>query len=318
MERFISLPNCATIILQISLKVGVVMKIGVIGGGSIGLLFTSYLAKSAHAVTLFVRREAQQQAIHTMGLTLKAGSSAYTSQPKVCLLSETDRSDIDVLIVAVKSYDVEQIMPEIIEKFRNTRSILFVQNGMQHLRFLPHLKMHSIYMGVVEHGAMKESDHLINHTGVGRTKIAPYLDGHSGINWEKLSKENFPFFYQNDWYAMVSEKLHINAVINPLTAILRIPNGALLTNTHWLELMEQLSKEACKVLNIKYHEAWKDLVAVCENTSLNKSSMLRDIENKRRTEIEAINGFILNSAEGKNIEVPNNRFVYQIIKGMEE
>ncbi|WP_408010881.1 2-dehydropantoate 2-reductase [Pseudalkalibacillus sp. A8] len=294
------------------------MKIGVIGGGSIGLLFTAYLSKSPHEVVLFVRREAQQQAIGTMGLTLKYGSSVYTCQPGVRLLSGADHNDIDVLIVAVKSYNIEQVMPEIGEKFSRTRSILFVQNGMQHLRVLPKLQMHSIYIGVVEHGALKESDHLISHTGLGQTKIAPYLDGHSGINWEKLSKENFPFTYQNDWYAMLSEKLHINAVINPLTAILKVTNGALLTNPYWVYLMKQLSKEACKVLNIKDHEAWKDLVTVCKNTSLNKSSMLRDIENNRKTEIDAINGFLLNSAQQKNIEVPNNRFVFQVIKGMEE
>ncbi len=294
------------------------MKIGVIGGGAIGQLFTAYLSKSPHDVVLFVRRETQQQAIQTMGLTLKFGTSVYTCQPDVRLLSGRDHEDIEVLIVAVKSYDVEQVIPEIGERFSRTRAILFVQNGMQHLRVLPKLQMHSIYLGVVEHGALKESDHSIIHTGLGQTRIAPYLDGHSGINWEILSKENFPFTYQKDWYAMLSEKLHINAVINPLTAILKVNNGDLLANPYWFHLMKQLSKEACKVLNIEDHEAWKDLVSVCENTSLNKSSMLRDIENNRKTEIDAINGFLLNSAQQKSIEVPNNQFVYQVIKGMED
>lgn len=293
------------------------MKAAIIGGGSIGLLFTAYLLQSGMDVSLIVRRKEQKTAIQNDGLKLKSRNGQYTFQPDVHLLSEVESITADVLIVAVKSYQVADIKSEILTKYEQRKSILFVQNGMHHIKYLPDLKNHSIYLGIVEHGSLKESDTCIRHTGIGQTRIAPYIDGHSGINWEQHSTDSFAFVHHHDWYEMLSEKLHINSVINPLTAILGVENGKLLDNPDWVDLMKKLSAESCRVLHINESDAWKDLLTVCKNTSLNKSSMLRDIEGRRKTEIEAINGYLVDLASQEQIDVSNHEFVYKMIKGME-
>ncbi|MGM7701065.1 2-dehydropantoate 2-reductase [Pseudalkalibacillus sp. Hm43] len=294
------------------------MKVAVIGGGSVGLLYTAHLTKMGHEVELFVRREEQVKTIKENGLLLKVGEGEYSTRPGVSLIDEDALVEKDLLIIAVKSYQLESIMKFISERFERTKAILFVQNGMKHIHLIPELKSHSLFLGIVEHGALRQSDGVIQHTGIGRTKVAPYLDGHSGINWNKLSSDAFPFILQSDWYEMLSRKLHINSVINPLTGLLKVRNGELQDHPEWIKLMSSLSREACRVLQLAEKEAWEDLMAVCKNTSLNKSSMLRDIEQGRKTEIEAINGYLVRLAENSNLKIPNQEFVYRAIKGMEK
>ncbi len=294
------------------------MKVAVIGGGSVGLLFTAYLTHMGHDVELFVRREEQVKTIKTDGLLLKVGDVECLTRPGVSLIDEDSLVEKDLLIIAVKSYQLESIMKFISERFEPTKAILFVQNGMDHIQLIPELKSHSLFLGIVEHGALRQSDGVIQHTGMGRTKVAPYVDGHSGINWTKLSSEAFPFLLQSDWYEMLSRKLHINSVINPLTGLFKVQNGELQDNSEWQKLMSHLSREACRVLQLNEKDAWEDLMAVCKNTSLNKSSMLRDIEQGRKTEVEAINGYLVRLAEKNNMRIPNQEFVYRAIKGMEK
>ena len=56
---------------------------------------------------------------------------------------------------------------------------------------------------------------------------------------------------------------------------------------------------------------------VCEKTSINICSMLQDIRNRRKTEIESINGKIIEYAESKGMDLPFNRSLYLLIKSME-
>ncbi|WP_257350565.1 2-dehydropantoate 2-reductase [Pseudalkalibacillus decolorationis] len=295
------------------------MRVAIIGGGSVGLLFAAYLQKNRHEVTLYVRRKEQQTNLQQSGLVVHSLKTEFTTHPKVRILDTSPQESYDLVIVAVKSYDLELVLPILANGFNHSRSLLLLQNGMLHTRWISDLTMFSVYLGSVEHGALRESDTEVLHTGVGRTKVAPYLDGRSGLNWDKLSIDVFPFQQEADWYNMLCKKLMINTVINPLTALLRVKNGDLLEQSNWLQMMERLFQETCRVMDVSEIEtSWKELINVCENTSSNKSSMLRDIENGHRTEIDAITGYVLMVAEQKGIPIPYNQFIYQAIKGMED
>lgn len=116
-------------------------------------------------------------------------------------------------------------------------------------------------------------------------------------------------------------KLVINAVINPLTAILRVKNGELLESAWTRELMLDLYREACLVAEAKDiqlpDDLWQTILTVCEATSRNHSSMLQDIEQSRTTEIDRINGSLLQMAEELNLDLPAHRTVYRLVKALE-
>jgi len=117
---------------------------------------------------------------------------------------------------------------------------------------------------------------------------------------------------------MLTRKFIVNCVINPLTAILKVPNGELLTNQHYFQLFNTLFNEISVILQLENDDAYyENLVGVCRNTDINRSSMLKDLEENRPTEIDAILGYILQEAINKNLEAPLVHTFYHLIKGSE-
>ena len=123
---------------------------------------------------------------------------------------------------------------------------------------------------------------------------------------------------EENYEKMLLKKLVVNAVINPLTAILRIKNGELIENPHYFKLVKSLFAEIQECLHLQKPEHYfKNIITVCEQTAQNKSSMLRDLEEKRPTEMEAILGYILEKAIEKEIHTPIIELFYQAVKGKE-
>jgi 2-dehydropantoate 2-reductase len=61
----------------------------------------------------------------------------------------------------------------------------------------------------------------------------------------------------------------------------------------------------------------QQIIDICKNTSENRSSMLKDIEANRMTEVDAILGYILGEAQRKEMTAPTIETLYYLIKGKE-
>jgi 2-dehydropantoate 2-reductase len=138
---------------------------------------------------------------------------------------------------------------------------------------------------------------------------------------EMLEKAGFHTVMSKNMDVRIWSKLTINAVINPLTAILRVKNGDLLLSPWVRSLMNDLYQETRMVATAKGillpDELWDTMLSVCEATSLNHSSMLQDIEQSRRTEIDYINGSLVKMAKDLNLEIPTHQTVYHLVKALE-
>ncbi len=289
------------------------MDIHIIGGGAIGLLFASYLSEDHH-VQLYVRTEEQAGIICKEGIRLKRGGETTIHKVPAFRLDDGYRGN-GLLIVAVKQYQLEEIMP-VIRKHEG--SILFLQNGMAHLSFAEKLaETQSIFVGVVEHGAMRTEKNEIVHTGIGRTKIA-FLEGGAKELVPLPGTEAFPVVWEKDPIEMLQSKLLINSIINPLTAVLEVPNGELLDNPHYASIFDSYFEEMEKVLGVKdANAARENLAGVCRATGANRSSMLCDLEAGRQTEIDAILGYCLLLAKQKGVDAPISEILYKMVKGKE-
>jgi 2-dehydropantoate 2-reductase len=120
----------------------------------------------------------------------------------------------------------------------------------------------------------------------------------------------------NDFKAVSWKKLVINSSINPVSAIYRIRNGELPKNHEAAMDMAALLVEGVSVAQkagvpLNYGEMWSSVLETCRNTAENKSSMLRDIESSRPTEIEAINGSIIRLGKKFGVETPQNAAVFR-------
>ena len=137
-----------------------------------------------------------------------------------------------------------------------------------------------------------------------------------------LKKANLDVTVVDDPDIAVWKKAIINAGINPLGALLEIPNGGIISNAYSKRIQEQIVREAVNValsIGITFNpdEMVELTRGVCEKTSKNLCSMLQDRQANRRTEIDSINGIIIEHGKRASITTPYNDTVYCLIKAME-
>ncbi|MBA2874094.1 2-dehydropantoate 2-reductase [Thermaerobacillus caldiproteolyticus] len=292
------------------------MRVGIVGAGAIGLLTAAYL-HDKYDVTVYTRRHMQANVLNEQGLSLVKQGQQRTISIRAKLLDDELLTD-DVVIVAVKQYDVAYVI-ERCKQLSGVETFIFLQNGMGHVRLLSHLKTRNIVLGVVEHGALKHDDRTVEHTGMGKT-ILSLFQGELGKAEQLLMTPipDFPFHYADDWEEMLTKKLVVNAVINPLTALLRVKNGKLLEVNEYQTMMELLFSEIKTVLALpNEQEAWEHIVSICRKTAGNRSSMLTDIEQGRKTEIDGILGYVIGKGQERGIPTPLSQFLFYAIKGLE-
>lgn len=293
------------------------MEIGIIGGGSIGLLFAAYLM-GAGQVTIYTRTSEQAEEINRSGLVLEKGPE-QTKLPALAKPIDEWAGGDDLTIIAVKQYQLGEVIDRICSNGLCSKSLLFLQNGMGHLEKIAEISAGDILVGAVEHGALKINNHTVRHNGDGVTNIAAYKGSLKAVKKvAELISETFPFSFKEDFYQMMINKLIINAVINPFTAVLGVKNGALLDNPFYFQTARQLFSEIAAVLDLDNSERhFEQIQAICRKTAENRSSMLKDIEAGRRTEVDAILGYILKTAVQKERKCPILECFYHLIKGME-
>jgi 2-dehydropantoate 2-reductase len=118
-------------------------------------------------------------------------------------------------------------------------------------------------------------------------------------------------------------KVVINAAINPLTALLSIPNGELLERPAARRLMHALAREAAQVaeaegVQLPFSDPAAAAEDVARRTAANFSSMLQDVRRGARTEIGVICGAIVRRGETHGIVTPVNEMCWQLVRALEE
>ncbi len=136
-----------------------------------------------------------------------------------------------------------------------------------------------------------------------------------------LKSAKFNVEIVEDAQSLIWGKLVINAAINPLTALLRVPNGALLERSSAREMMGTLAEEVAQVAQAEgVHLPFSDPVAAVEEvahkTAANHSSMLQDVLRGAPTEIDAICGAVVQRAQKHNIPTPANWACWKLIKAL--
>lgn len=310
---------------------GVIMNIGIVGAGSMGMLFAAKCAQSVTVSNIYlVTRKAEQAAIiNEQGLRV-SGATDLLSHRVQAIASDThelQRPPLDWLFVFVKQHHFDEGLMTYMAYWaeRGTKLLCF-QNGIGHIeRLAKHIPIQHIFTAVTTEAALRQSPSEVLHTGSGETII-----GHEAEDlcpelslkhlMKVLKDAGFVVSLSKNMNSIVWRKLLINAVINPLTAIMHVSNGQLLKCEHRVHLMRTLLEEGCataRSIGVDYPaDLWEQIVDVCHATAANQSSMLQDVLHERPTEIEAINGAIIRVAHDNHIRVPTHEAVYHIIKGL--
>lgn len=293
------------------------MRIGIIGAGSIGLLFSAYLSKTC-PVTVYTKTAEQAEAINQYGVVLVKKDKELKCNVNACHINHWNAQE-DFTIVAVKQYQIEEVINKIVKVSKKASNILFLQNGMSHLKLLSQLEENNLFVGSVEHGAYKENFYRVKQNGEGVTHLALFSGNPEDlVSFSTLVPKDFPVHIHQNYYDMLLSKLIVNSIINPLTAILQVENGILLKNEYYYEVLKSIFAEVSYILNLADPDVYfQKVLEVCEKTALNRSSMLKDLELGRKTEVDAILGFLLEEAQKQEKPAPIMEMLYHLVKGKE-
>lgn len=315
------------------------MRIMIVGAGSLGLLFAAKLSVFSEHMTVIARSREQADELAQKGILL-VGTAELIRTTRSGVIdfryyieeSETGNSTLhhfDYIFLMVKQPAITQ---ELINNLKSQMSkdtyLISFQNGIGHeVKLGEELGRDRLLLAVTTEGARREGLTTVTHTGHGVSYIGTSEDSDHIVDSthillvEMLEKAGFHAMMSKNMDVRIWSKLTINAVINPLTAILRVKNGELLRSPWARALMNDLYQETRLVATAKGvllpDELWDTLLSVCEATSLNHSSMLQDIEQSRRTEIDHINGSLVKMAKELNLEIPTHQTVYQLVKALE-
>lgn len=165
----------------------------------------------------------------------------------------------------------------------------------------------------------------IRHAGEGETAIGLRERGGSAVHAlvSSLNNAGFETRLVDNVEGLIWGKLIINVGINALTAIVRVKNGRIAAMHGIRKVMENAVGEAVNVavakgIHLPYEEPLERVVAVCEATKDNVSSMLQDVLKGKPTEIEMINGAIAREGERLRIPTPVNRALTYMVQGIQE
>lgn len=293
------------------------MNIVFVGAGSVGMLMASFLAETMD-VTVVVRRKEQLDALQTNGLLRKNMNGTITKSSVRVVTSLENIPSNSFVIVSVKYAQLKKVYPEL-EKLPVHIPILFVQNGLAHFNEALTLPQLTITFGSCQFGAEKENDHTVIHRGIGVLKLAVGRGNPNVLQtFDKVKRELFPIEFVEDAEGMLFEKALLNCFVNPLTTILNVKNGELITNEHTKTLLKRLYEELMEAFpNQREELSFGDVISLCEKTAPNTSSMLQDRLMNRKTEVESIVGAVIKKAEQNGKTVPTLKTLYHLVLALE-
>lgn len=304
------------------------MQYVLVGPGALGCLLASAASKGLQEnekFTLLDHNAQRAKQIATDGIVYEreGDSSSF------CVDAVADPAQlghVDVLIVCVKSYDVADCLQFCRPAISETTLVLLMQNGIGHLDFASGSYGVTVF-GTTTEGATRLGPGHVRHAGKGLTQLG--FPGTADEQSKQLLEKTKELFSRGGMEVQTTDdilvklwaKLFVNVGINALTAILGCRNGELLTLSGAAERMERAVREAVQVARAKNIGGEDDPIQltrlVCEKTAANVSSMLQDVRNRKRTEIGAINGAVVDLAKELGIETPENERLVEQVKEIE-
>ncbi|HUM69568.1 MAG TPA: 2-dehydropantoate 2-reductase, partial [Chloroflexota bacterium] len=238
-----------------------------------------------------------------------------------------DVAPADLALILVKSHKTAAAANVACQLLADDGLTLTLQNGLGNLETLAHeLTPHPAALGITSAGAAMAGPGHVRVAGMGHTYLAPPTGPGARITLAEVAalfqQAGFPTDLTDNPISLVWGKLAINAGINPLTALLRVPNGYLAENPAAQAIMFQAASEAAAVaqaqgIKLPYPDAAHRALDVARGTATNQSSMLQDILRGARTEIEAICGAVVRYGREYHIPTPANEVLLREVKRLE-
>ena len=296
----------------------------IVGTGALATLFAARLAQAGYPITMLGSWTAGLEALGKNGARL-VDSRGHERRFDVQPISDPHECrGIEYALVLVKAWQTEYAAGQLRECFAGSQRGLAVtlQNGLGNREALARsLGLSRVAPGVTTTGATLLGPGLVREGGEGIISIERHPN--LGPLEAALKSAAFNVEIVEDAQSLIWGKLVINAAINPLTALLRVPNGKLLERPSAHEMMKALAEETASVaeaenIRLPFSDPVVAAQEVARRTAANHSSMLQDVLRKAPTEIDAICGAVVETGQKHHVNTPANWACWKLVKAMVE
>ena len=288
----------------------------IVGTGAMAGLFGARLGPHAQ-VTLLGTWKAGLEALTRDGIRLQENGSVVqvpvraTSNPAECEAAQ-------IALFLVKSWQTQRAATMLAKCLAPQGVALTLQNGLGNLELLEaELGAQRVALGVTTVGATVLGPGRVRVGGSGATYVAPHPRLEPLV--DLLQTAGFEVHPADNIESLVWGKLVVNCGINALTALLEVPNGELLARPGARAIMQEAAQETARVaeangVNLPYPDPVEQVEGVASRTASNISSMLQDIRRGAPTEVDAINGAVVQMADRRGVPVPVNRTLWNLVR----
>ena len=287
----------------------------VLGAGAIGSFYGSRL--SGNIEVLLIGRKPHVDAINRHGLEVRGANAGIYN---VSAINELDHiPEATLLIFSMKASSLTNSIQRVQHLIQPDTVVLLLQNGLGNeeilRRYLP--PEVEIVRGLSLFGVQAVEPGVVEVKFVGPTVIP---DSQTGRHVKELFESSgLSIRLSGDMDYEIWMKLVLNCVINPLTAIYRVPNKSI-ANESLKPIIAAIIDE-CKTIadaeGVKLPENMLDAVYNAASEYSNYSSMCQDVMRGRNTEIEFLNGKVVELGKKHGIPTPVNNVITNMVRFME-
>jgi 2-dehydropantoate 2-reductase len=311
------------------------MRILVFGAGAVGSALGGLLAQSGHDVTLLGRPD-HMQAIRERGLRIEGIWGEHHIERVGCIESATELTGraFDVIVLTVKSYDTSAAIEVLGRLSESNALILSVQNGFGNTQALERAFGNGRVLGarIITGVELPAPGRVVVTVSADDIRLGPPAGEaemmEAALRIVQVFRDSgIPTAGTDRYREFLWAKILYNCALNPLGALLRATYGELASDQGTRQLIDRIIEEAFSVArshNIALF--WRDpeeyrshfYAELIPPTAQHYPSMLRDLEKRGRTEIDALNGAVLKLADEAGIAAPVNQTLTHMIKLREQ
>ncbi|MGA9533526.1 MAG: 2-dehydropantoate 2-reductase [Anaerolineales bacterium] len=290
----------------------------IVGSGAMACLFGARLSPYVDVIMLAGWPPAVE-ALQSAGIELDLDGSATRFQVKVA--TEPDEiPSASVALILVKTWQTERAAGQVAEFLAEDGVALTLQNGLGNLEKLQAaLGPARAALGVTTYGATLLAPGRVRPAGGGNIqlgrhpRVLPLVDIFTMAELEVRQVD--------DVTGLAWGKLAVNAGINPLTALLRVPNGQVADQPDARRILTHAVTEVSEVahaagIELPFADPVAATLAVARRTRDNRSSMLQDLDRGAPTEIDAISGAVVAKAEELGRSAPVNETLWRLVRSV--
>jgi 2-dehydropantoate 2-reductase len=304
----------------------VIKKIYVLGAGAVGCYFGGMLARAHHDVT-FIARPQRVEALNASGLEMDC--KAFHETVRVKASSDLFAlKDADLVLLSVKSLDTERTLAQIKSILPSKAVILSLQNGVANIDIASKMIVNPVYAAVVYVAAGMVGQNTMKHHGRGELLVGS-LGTASPADDQNLSEicklfegagvpcSTTPQIKRDMWL-----KFLVNCSFNAISGIGQISYGEMVKSPEIVKLIEEITKEflaiaALKDVKISMLEATAANDSIATTMVTQVSSTAQDLAKGKKTEIDFLNGHIVELGKRYGVPTPYNESVHTLVKMME-